>query len=251
MNKGSSFLLIITLLSSCIMVKANGTVGGYGGVTLSAWTDDPPTIDGIMGPGEWVNADSYDFTTDHVPTPVDGTLYVMNDAENLYIFVKIYRDDDAILTIKFDNDNDRIEWEEDDDGISYNWDNLDSFFDLHYSAWGSDPTTQDGQGAHTGGASHEYAEFSHPLNSGDPYDFALSIGDTVGFQICFDAEFAGIGYWPPQANTTNDILIAGPPEPVGGELLGSSTPYILLILLGSIILLSGIQTKKHLTALHN
>jgi hypothetical protein len=74
------------------------------------------------------------------------------------------------------------------------------------------------------------------------------IGDTVGFQICLDAEFAGIGYWPSQANTTNDILIAGPPEPVGGELYGSSSSYILLILLGTLAIISAIPSKKNFTA---
>jgi hypothetical protein len=130
----------------------------------------------------------------------------------------------------FDNDNDRIEWEADDDGLLYNWGTGTGFFDLHYSAWGEDGS-QDGDGAHTGDASHEYLEFSHPLNSGDSEDFSLVIGDTVGFQILIDLESAGAGWWPSTANTTNDILIAGPPEPVGGQLINTSPAYIILTLL--------------------
>jgi hypothetical protein len=237
MIKKADFLLILSLLaSSCVLVNANGVVGGYGGVTLSAWTEVPPTIDGVMGPEEWDQADSYDFVTDNPATLVGGTLYVMNDANNLYLFVVINIDDEGLLKIMFDNDNDRIEWEADDDGLLYNWVSGTGFFDLHYSAWGEDGS-KDGEGAHSGDASHEYVEFSHPLNSGDAEDFSLAIGDTVGFQILIDLESAGNGWWPSEANTTNDILIAGPPEPVGGELVNSSSSYIILTLLMLLMIL--------------
>jgi len=94
MIKKTAFLLLaIIVSSSCVLVKANGVVGGYGGVTLSALTEDPPTIDGIMDPGEWEHADSYDFVTDNPATLVDGTLYVINDVDNLYLFVVINVDD--------------------------------------------------------------------------------------------------------------------------------------------------------------
>jgi hypothetical protein len=71
MNKKITFLTIILLLhSSFSFVMAD-----YGGVTLSSWTDNPPTKEGVMTPREWDKADFSEFATDHEP-PVNGTLYV-------------------------------------------------------------------------------------------------------------------------------------------------------------------------------
>jgi hypothetical protein len=226
MNKKSFLVILLLLLSTCKIAFAT-----YGGVTLSAWTDNPPTIDGEPQPFEWDDADSVDFSTDNSP-PFNGTIWVMNDADNLYIFIEFeYEGSHGSLKIYFDNDNDEDEWDPDDDGLCFEWGPTeDNFTDIHFSGWDPD-TSQDGEGNSTSSPGYKYVEFSHPLNSGDPEDFSLMIGDTVGFQI--NTVFGDSGYWPPKAQTTNDILIAGPPEPVGGVILPNVPlrSYSILILL--------------------
>ena len=244
MNEKITFLVIILLvLFSCLFVEAD-----YGGVTLSAWTYEKPTIDGEMGLGEWWVADHTDFTTigtmyQNVPD-FNGTVWVMNDAENLYMFIR-FRSSlaDGGIRIMFDNDNDEDEWDLGDDAIFYGWDSEwdadeeqdEGFKDKHFSSW-PDDGRQDGAGAslHLGNIYPLFrcVEFSHPLDSGDPEDFSLAIGDTVGFQIYIFDVCLGEGYWPSQGQTTNDIFIAGKVRrPVGGELLpfNQSTGYLLAI----------------------
>jgi hypothetical protein len=83
-------------------------------------------------------------------------------------------------------------------------------------------------------------EFSHPLNSGDPEDFSLAIGDTVGFQIHISDSSLGEGYWPSQAQTTNDIVIAGPPElPVGGELSSQHLISASTLIIATLVAITG------------
>jgi hypothetical protein len=66
------------------------------------------------------------------------------------------------LTIKFDNDNDEVEWEPDDDGLSFGWHPPpNGFQDLHFSAWRSDDN-QEGAGADFSDGNYRYVEFSHP-----------------------------------------------------------------------------------------
>jgi hypothetical protein len=228
--KTKTVLLIVTLITVILSISTN--VGAdYGGVTLSAWTSTPPVIDGDMNtfPGEWGTADSHDFVADN---DVSGTFYVMNDETNLYIFLK-HEDQTGYgsVCVYFDNDNDEIEWEDGDDGICYMNNPGGGFRDKHYSSW-PDDTSQDGMGEMGGDASYQYYEFSHPLSSGDPEDFSLIIGDIVGFQLKID--YDTIGYWPSQAQTTNDILIAGPPM-IGGEILPFNPMPVSLTLIMAIL----------------
>jgi len=234
MSKKPFFIIMFLLFSSCTISNAS-----YGGVTLSAWTDKPPTIDGVHQLSEWGDADSVDFSTDNDP-PYNGTIHVMNDAENLYIFIEFeYEGTHGSVKIFFDNDNDEDEWDEDDDGLCFEWSPTgDEFRDIHYSAWDTDSSI-DGEGVATSSPGYKRVEFSHPLNSGDTKDFSLVIGDTVGFQIM--TAFQNTGYWPPQAQTTNDIIIAGPPEeePVGGELSSQSLLPVSSVIIATVVALTG------------
>jgi hypothetical protein len=244
MNKKTHFFIILILFSTCSTVVAD-----YGGVTLSAWTDNPPTIDGYPVQGEWDVADHADFTT--IGTcDFNGTIWVMNDVENIYIYVKF---EEIVsmgqIRIMFDNDNDEIEWEDDDDALYYGWHPGGGFYDQHYSVWGDD-ASQDGSGGGYSIPGFNFVEFAHPLNSGDPEDFSLVLGDTVGFQIWIYDASLGEGYWPSETQTTNDIIIAGPPIfPVGGEILPLNQfgiYRIALTLLVSLFFSYNIYTKKTL-----
>ena len=90
------------------------------GVVLSGF--GTPTIDGVLMSGEWDSAGSIDFL---VNTPhdgvTDGTLFVMNDEENLYIAIWFdYADTGNTAEIRFDNDHDDSVIEVGDDVILIN-----------------------------------------------------------------------------------------------------------------------------------
>ena len=210
--------------------------GHYPGVVLSAWATTTPTIDGTIAPGEWDDADFMTFTMDGH----NGTIYVKNDATNLYIAVVITDDDDSddALRISFNDDHDNNAPENGEDAIKFDQITND-FYDLYYDAtdynYYNDEDaggSQDGSAASTKTGTvpnivHVF-EFSHPLDSADDdHDFDLSIGDTVGFVVCYwdyiDPVTSKFSTWPGwwmDAEGYGDIIIASPPSPpsppVGG-----------------------------------
>jgi fibronectin type 3 domain-containing protein len=69
---------------------------------VSVWTLSPPTIDGIIAPGEWAEAASYDISNPAaLPLANAVTLYAMNDGAHLYLAFDSPNDTLA-------NDRDRI-----------------------------------------------------------------------------------------------------------------------------------------------
>jgi hypothetical protein len=185
--------------------------------TMSAWASAAPTIDGAVGAAEWAGASHTSFS---IGWTFVGDLWVMNDASNLYLAVKIA---DTSLTAMdrlyfgFDNNNNGVR-EAGDDLLGLTGDG--QFMDLF---WGP-PTkfdtdaggTSDGQGNASGSGGHNYFEMSHLLNSADDaHDFSLSAGNTVGFNIEYWDEASGYwGDWP-SLNVRNSahITVASAPVP--------------------------------------
>jgi hypothetical protein len=122
-------LLIFGLIST-VSVYADG----YAGVTLTSWTDIIPIIDGDMNsyPGEWDDAAFADFQTTN---GINGRIYVMNNVTHLFIFITC--DEPAgskkSIRVMFDNDNDRVEWEDMDDAIYFGLHAVGGFKDNHYN----------------------------------------------------------------------------------------------------------------------
>ncbi|MGQ9538334.1 MAG: sugar-binding protein [Candidatus Bathycorpusculaceae bacterium] len=91
------------------------SVMAHSGIVLSAWTWRGPSIDGAIGEEEWSAAAKVDFNIVNASAPdgtYNGTMYVMNDHDNLYLAVKITDDDFGndgstfdVLFFLFDNDN--------------------------------------------------------------------------------------------------------------------------------------------------
>ena len=158
------------------------------------------TIDGGIGSSEWAGAGKYRLSVNITPNgdTTPGTFYVMNDSFNVYTALAF--DQPALspansLEIFFDN-------------VAATWIGDDSLIfgggltDLVGVAcfpppFGTPPCrsgdtgvggTTDGAGALANNGSQTAFEISHPLNSGDPNDFALSYGDTVPYRLDF---FAG------------------------------------------------------------
>src|SRR5213594_692575 len=155
-------------------------------------------IDGILSPGEWDNAGRLDFPV--LLPPHDGggtftaTLYVMNDGRNLYLALRApLVAVPGVLTLTFDNDNDRV-FREGDDALGLipesglaDWyfttqpPCQPGFFCLLPDEWGGG--MQNGIGVVTTSGDQVVYELAHPLNSGDRLDFALKAGDQVGFRV--------------------------------------------------------------------
>jgi len=211
-------------------------------------------IDGVMSPQEWDHAASFDFQAS-LPLADGGgtiptTLFVMNDGVNLYLGVRVMRQQLNTGSIgfgldqvafEFDNDNDGGVTEDGDDvlllspGLSFS--GLSNFYDEVRTIRPPCPSgigfcglldiqliapgTNDGAGAATNNGVFSFFEISHPLDSADDLnDFSLAPGSTVGFFLlvnlssehafCESNCSAGTPSPLPGPGGGSDILIGSP-----------------------------------------
>jgi len=253
-----------------IVVAAYPHAEAHSGVSLSAYTATPPTIDGNIGANEWAAAGKVNFgpfTADG--QTITGTLYMMNDGTNLYIAVSIGGDDDLGgaggvdgFRIMFDNDHGgEASHEVGDDSVAVFYQFASVFEDV---VWGKSlfydaafGGTTDGQGAGSRQGALNNFELSHPLDStDDAHDFSLSIGQTVGFLLtvavdgwAYFLSAYGLGNWL-VPSTYADYVVASPPAPVGGVLtpvnkLDLLAPYLALVgLVGAVSTVFAIRKKR-------
>lgn len=234
------FLFSFIFAAFAVPVKAGS------GATLSAWAPSPPTIDGVLALDEWEAAATATFTT----ADGSGKIYVMNDANNLYIAVAISDgspgDTGDHLCIFFDNN---------DDGITEQGDNWlylgtptvpcyqDGCFRADKNYWAPDTDVvsraDDGTGSASADAIYNYFEFSFPLKSGDTLsDFSLSIGDTVGIRVeYYDQKQDKYYTWPTGFPSTEDwgnILVASSTDrmPTSVSIMEPIIWYALFMLIG-------------------
>lgn len=195
-------MLVFSVMCQTLLVQA------HSGDVLSAEAIVTPTINGVIGAEEWDDADSVTFTLSYSGESHECTLYVKNDALNLYLAVVVIGDDYCesppyydSLWFTFDNDHDGcifLDSEVGDDKLYMRADGVagDMYWDGgNLEIWSSDTSLIDG-GTNdiVGAASHtdtsgvgDYTfELSHPLDTADDaHDFSLSAGDTVGFKLTF------------------------------------------------------------------
>jgi hypothetical protein len=153
------------------------------------------TIDGVFSPGEWDSAGSIDMPV-YVPEggSTTGTLFAMNNQNNLYLAVRVPRPNLFPLSqvfFEFDNDGDGTWPEDGDDELllnnygfrdNFRLSNGNSEFDTAPSA--GPPGTLDGQGAFANDGQFTTFELSHPLDSADDsHDFSLTAGSQVIFSL--------------------------------------------------------------------
>jgi hypothetical protein len=169
-------------------------------------TGGPPTIDGIVSPGEWAAADSTTFTLE---ATYMTTLYMMNDATDLYIAITVT---DATLSsddqwvIAFDNNNDGVAFGLGDDHLVTRG---DSPFSDHF--WTNDAVnplrldtdvggTSDGAGVNAASGGVNSFELRHPLNDADDiHDFSLVVGAMIGVRVSYRDAGVLKGYYPQPA----------------------------------------------------
>jgi hypothetical protein len=214
-------VLLVATVSPAILTMHFAPAMAHSGLVLSAWTWNPPTIDGVIDEDEWSMAAKVNFTMEGFL--FNGTLYVMNDYENLYLAAKITDDDfgtnestaDAFVFV-FDNDNDFTGFEVGDD-ILFCWSISNRPFDAFFNETGepNDDSvhggTQDGFSKASGDGTYNYFECWHPLNSSDDeHDFSLKLGDIVGFIVVYIDNNVVSGVWPDPDDPWHDIKIAVP-----------------------------------------
>jgi len=224
-------LLVVVLMTilflGAVANLAPISFGHVAGKTYQGWAATPPTINGEILPSEWQSAGTASFTITIGANSYAGTFYVMNDATNLYVGLKIVDDDFDTggtpdgFAIYFDNDNDGT-FESGDDGLGQIAD-ATGFIDrvlqtgpmmmkLDTELGG----TTDGSGACAGHGGSNHFELSHPLNStDDAHDFSLSPLNTVGFTLLYLDGPVGQEYWPAPASADatgwGDIVITSAP----------------------------------------
>jgi len=210
-------LLILSAMTSINVLPAEAHKTGY---VYQAWAPTPPTIDGSIGTTEWANAATASLTLG----AYSATLYVMNDATNLYLAFKINDPDyehgsgmssDAIL-FKFDNDNDGVHPEDGDEYLLLRGDGFHDSYISDSSVWTDEGYggTSEGSGAMSGSGGYNYFEISHPLNTADnAHDFSLTTGMTVGFNLQYYELGTGFSSkWPGDTGSTmGDIVVASAP----------------------------------------
>jgi len=262
---GMRVQVIVPVLTSIVVLGLFGysqEAESHVGFTMFSVTGTP-TIDGVIGAAEWSAAPTQAITV-NLPGggTTSGTLYAMNDQNNLYLAVEY-------LKSGFSSVNDQVSFQFDNDhagGARVNGDDsffLDTirippntFFDTVRTNLPPCPPakpvancepldttlggTNDGSGAVTNDGTKTMFEFSHPLNSGDVNDFGLTDTSTVGF-------FVNMALIDPSSlrtvipstaqilNTDNyaDIVLkdSTPPDgmAVGGELLPIDTTVLHLV----------------------
>ncbi len=189
----------------------------------------PGIFDPFLGPGggtavidgnltttanEWDDAFQFPVSIANPPHgTIDGTLYMMNNAENLFVAVVFPSAPIASLGVDILLDVDHSESVSlGDDDFSYatGGGSAGDFTYIEVTSGGifGPPTTSitsrtdvsqggtlDAEGAHTD-SGDIVIEMSHPLRSGDPHDWRVRPGDmiTFQFQYFFTPSTGGLGF---------------------------------------------------------
>lgn len=173
-------------------------------VISSSYSTTTPAIDGIISEGEWKNKieiklngfaddDHYDGK-DNECLVRTVELYVMNDADNIYIAVvmeEALEEDEDYLYFGFDQGDDFIPMNGDEDRAYLNG---SGYADGHWNIddWALDAISNGEMCRDWNVGDRKYIyEFKKPLDSGDPQDMKLKAGDIVGFRIEVYDEYSG------------------------------------------------------------
>jgi hypothetical protein len=187
--------MLVALLSACAGLLIAAPVWAHSGDVLSNYSH--PVVDGVISPGEYDGSCVGPIFENFPPVGYNFSICEANDDKNDYYAISIddLTHDTSIpdtAYLFFDNNHDGVI-----EACSKGTEDLltvdANAFALGDGNWCHDKggglelngdDSLDGQAAakFTPGVGYVY-EFSHPLKSGDPLDYALKIGDTVGW--CF------------------------------------------------------------------
>jgi hypothetical protein len=188
-------LASLTALAA-VIVMTTGVASASGEITLRGFGTS--VVDGVLTPNEWDGAGRYDFQANRSPAEgggtVPATLYVMNDATNLYLALRVS------VTSLGNSVLDGIFLASPPNVFGEGSDILHvlpgTFEDLHfhpvspnYWDWladSADGGTQDGKAVAKASGGVGVFEVAHPLNSADDqHDFSLTIPSHINFTGSF------------------------------------------------------------------
>ena len=195
----ASRMLFLMFIISCAALHSGASVAASS--IVSGW--GTPNVNGIFVPNEWSSAGTASFnanTPGGATTP--ATLYVMNDATNIYLAVRYARSSASTtsLSFYFDKDNNNT-LSVGDDTILLN--NPSEFYDevvapccgggISNGQFDTDfGGTFEGGGAFANDGMFSVHELWHPLRSSDAaHDIQLFAGQTVGVRL--DLRIIGTG----------------------------------------------------------
>jgi PKD repeat protein len=206
-NKIITTIFMMFLLENMLVITFNpAPTSGHIGDVLTAWAITPPTIDGMISPAnEWDDAAQVSVFTGSYAGSI---FYVMNDEDNMYLALSVVDSTftpNDIVSVRFDNDHNGLLSHFDDKLYPTTTGFRDSYYNSAFG-WLSDPYQVDGSSAAGILEGANFFEISHPLNSGDPYDFSLSEGDIVGFCLSYfnDGLCTGESVYPHQDSRLKD-----------------------------------------------
>lgn len=179
------------------------------------------TTDGTFTTGEWTCSVSREFTANISGGKTQAFVHWMNDAENLYVAVRIPQSASSkVNDVRFDfeNDGDLIAAVGDDaigltGGVFIDQFLSQKCFDRSQAGCGEPDVDVDGSGRVVNDGTWTTFELSHPL-SGDDQDFDRTAGERVGFFLSLQQGNGAQGntQWP-GFRTYEPIDIVGLPGP--------------------------------------
>jgi hypothetical protein len=209
--------VVVASIAACVLVPGSATAKS---IVLRGF--GTPRLDGIMTSGEWNPAGHADFTVNRASSEgggtVPATIYVMNDAVNLYIGIKVTNAtvSGSNFGIQFGSAT-----QEGSEYLAVN--RFGTFLDMfsHQIApnggwlavndadYGGTAQGGEGEGNASG---YSFYEVAHPLDdSDDAHDFSLKAPQRVAFNLVFrhcgttcaaDSRFPG-----PTARDQADIVV--------------------------------------------
>ena len=178
---------IATALLGPVLSAGCGDEGDESITTVRGAVTGTAVINGIRGAGEWDSAQMFPVFSGGAFA--GSTFFVMNDDVNLYLALQLVGDADLttadIMNPRFDNTNDNVTTNGDDEAFLTTTGFADSHFETPPGFWGLTDALQSGAGVVGRAGAVSFFEMSKPLRSGDPQDFNLNVGNTVG--ICLTA----------------------------------------------------------------
>jgi Tol biopolymer transport system component len=192
-----------------------------------------PTIDGVIGAGEWTDTAAYDVTIEGRPI----TVRFKHDAEFLYVALTVTEDSGSTTSmgILFDDNHDGIKDPGEDMilglaspfsfGADYYYSSAGSGGPGHYADTDTGGTNPPGDGTDDIVGAGEIVgpnrtfELRHPLCSGDAlHDFCLNPGDTAGVDVMYVID--GTSFLYPGADAYApadwaDLTLSAAPAPTG------------------------------------
>jgi len=200
------------------------------------------TIDGVPATGEWDPAGHVDFTVNRSSSQGGGTvaatLYLMNDAQNLYLGLKVTNATIASssLEVEFDNDRNGSNLQEGEDQLLVNDAGVFDGF-MHQIApntwqavrdqdYGGTNDILEGEANNPG---FSFYEVSHPLNDADDaHDLSLAFARRAGFQLTFRhcSPCATTSYFPDRNSFAQLVVVSGSRVPPDTQIASGPRPLV-------------------------